>query len=113
MIRSKVPTQEYRDNWDEIFKTKGLNEVAHQEQESYTKPLSMVRKVEPFKSPIDGTVITSSKKLVEHMKKHDVVPFEPNIKRKHHFTQLEEKKHRTAVLRDAFEHARDKSRYFR
>lgn len=34
----------------------------------------IVREVEPSKSPIDGSVISSHKKYVEHCRKHNVVP---------------------------------------
>lgn len=73
----------------------------------------IVRNVDNFKSPIDGTVITSERALKEHMRKHDVVPFEPSTKRKSYMKDKEEKQHRIAALRDAYEHNRDKSRYSR
>jgi hypothetical protein len=67
VIRSKVPSQSYRDNWDEVFKTKGLNSQEPEQRVQKERAHMVLGDIEPFQSD-DGTLITSRAKLRQHMK---------------------------------------------
>jgi hypothetical protein len=40
----------------------------------YTVPRVFTKSFEPFRSPVDGSVITNSRELSEHNKRNNVVP---------------------------------------
>lgn len=74
--------------------------------------------IEPFVSPIDGTVIGSRSDLRSHMRKHDVVPtaevsseWSAAERRRRDIREGRADKHaRIAALSDAFEHVRNQRR---
>lgn len=121
-IRSKVPTKVYRDNWDEIFKVKGLNETPVKTEAERARTHMIAPEFKPFVSD-DGTIINTKRALRSHMKARNLAhadDFKEHWKIKAKERDLmtkgihpSQKAERIAALRDAYEHARDKARYFR
>lgn len=69
--------------WDDEVGEWAEPEVVHRKRMAHAKtnfdvPVPYhVRDIEPFKSPIDGSIISSRSIQREHCIKHDVVPYEP------------------------------------
>ncbi len=98
--------------------TKTMVEVGSQKHE-YETPL-VVGDIQPFVSPIDGTVIESRSTLRRYMKQHDLVHiddggshYEKAKERRRQALQgtlPEQKRDRIRALSDAYEHARNQAR---
>lgn len=82
-FRSKPTNDAYESNFDRIFGTKEERKARREKEkaEAAEKQAKMAEAVktayisgtfEPFKSPIDGSVISDPSKLREHNKRHEV-----------------------------------------
>lgn len=120
MIRSKVPSKEYRNNFDEIVWHSEHTPPSGTRVKLGRSPI-VIHDIQPFRSPVDGSVVTSRKKLREHNARNGVVSagdLTPEFSAKQaravsRERETQEKRGRVETLRDAWEHVRDKSKYFR
>ena len=82
-FKSKPTSTAYENNYERIFGTKEERKARHEKEkaeraekaekmEAAVKAAYVSGSFEPFKSPIDGSIISDPSKLRDHNKRHDV-----------------------------------------
>ena len=112
MQRQGEEAQVSRRRWVWDDETKELVEVDRSPHRDRSHAGSyVIMDVEPFKSPVDGTVIKSRRHMRDYMKRNDLVHFEAGMSKPRKVDEKKQRQERINVLRDAYEHTRNKERY--